>query len=300
MKTEASAYARVAAVIPTYNRWSKTQRFLAQFSEQTYTHLTTVLVDANSPDDTATKVQKSYPDVVLLRVDKHQYWAGATNTGVHYALDHDYDYILTINDDAVVSPEHVHRLVALMQRYDIQILGNRIDYLDSPGKVWALGTQLTWGTPNFLHLQYHATAVEHLPANIMTQDILPVDTLPGDGVLIHRSVFEQVGLYQAKFLPHYHADSELVLRAKRHGFQAYVAPHIVLQDDFSIDQKNQNFRSLTGLKYAFFHPKSHLFAPAIIYIFMRYCPWYTYPQTMFYLAMRLLRLSKRRTGSERL
>ncbi|MDV3351557.1 glycosyltransferase family 2 protein [Leptothoe sp. LEGE 181152] len=300
METNASAHVRVAAVIPTYNRWPKTQRFLAQFSHQTYTNLTVVLVDANSPDDTATKVQQYYPDVVLLRVDNHQYWAGATNTGVRYALAHDYDYIFTINDDAVVPPEHVHRLVVLAQRYNIQLLGNRIDYLDSPGKVWALGTQLTWGTPNFLRLRYHATAVEHLPASIMDQDILPVDTLPGDGVLIHRSVFEQVGLYQAKFLPHYHADSELVLRAKNHGFQAYVAPKIVLQDDFSADQKKQNFKSLAGLKYAFFHPRSHLFAPAILYILWRYCPWYTYPQTIFSLARRLLRLGERRGWTERL
>ncbi|MGB3787504.1 MAG: hypothetical protein WA949_05810 [Phormidesmis sp.] len=58
-------------------------------------------------------------------------------------------------------------------------------------------------------------------------------------MLIHRSVFEQVGLYQATFLPYYHADSELILRARRYGIEAYVAPHVVLQDDFSAEQKNK-------------------------------------------------------------
>ncbi|MGI8932631.1 MAG: glycosyltransferase family 2 protein, partial [Phormidesmis sp.] len=250
---------KVAAVVPTYNRWPKTQRFLGQFVQQTYADLTTIVVDADSPDGTAREVQQHYPDVILLQVSDQQYWAGATNAGVRYALEHGYDYIFTINDDAVVAPDHIQRLIALAQKHSLRIIGNRIDYLEPPHQVWALGTQLVWGTPRFLQLQYVNTLAEDLPADIMAQEILAVDALPGDGVLIHRSVFEQVGLYQAAFLPHYHADSELILRARRSGIEAYVAPHVVLQDDFSAAQKKQDFKRIAGLKYAFFHPKSHLF-----------------------------------------
>lgn len=293
---------KVAAVVPTYNRWPKTQRFLEQFILQMYADLTIIVVDAHSPDGTASRIRQHYPDIILLQVNSQNYWAGATNAGVRYALAHGYDYVLTINDDAVIESDYVQRLVALAQSQKLHILGNRIDYLAPSGKVWALGTQLTWGTPNFLRLQYSNTNVEDLPTDLMSQEIMSVDTLPGDGALIHRRVFERVGLYQARFLPHYHADSELVLRAKRYGFQAYVAPHVVLQDDFSAAQKKQDFTHLVGLKYAFFHPKSHLFAPAIIYIFLRYCPWYAYPQTLYHLLVRLLRLGKgrpRTEGSER-
>lgn len=286
----------VVAIIPTYNRWAKTQRFLQQFIRQSYTALTIVVVDANSPDGTAKNIHQQYPNVVLLQVDDRQYWAGATNAGISYALTRAYDYILTINDDAIVASDHVQHLVTLAQSYGLSILGNRIDYLTPPGKVWALGTQLTWGTSNFLRLQYHDVDVKDLPADMMAQEVVPVHTLPGDGVLIHRSVFEKVGLYQSNFLPHYHADSELILRAKKHGFRAYVAPHVVLKDDFSAEQKKQDLRSIAGLKYAFFHPKSHLFLGAIAYIFFCYCPWYAYPQTFYHLFLRLL--SKDRSRSK--
>ncbi|MEM8614209.1 MAG: glycosyltransferase family 2 protein, partial [Cyanobacteria bacterium P01_H01_bin.105] len=284
----------VAAIIPTYNRWAKTQRFLQQFVRQSYADLTIVVVDANSPDGTAKNIRQQYPDVVVLQVDDQHYWAGATNAGISYALNRTYDYILTINDDAMVAFDHVQHLVVLAQSYGLAILGNRIDYVTPPGKVWALGTQLIWGTPNFLRLQYHDVDVKDLPVDVMAQKIVSVHTLPGDGVLIHRSVFEKVGLYQSNFLPHYHADSELILRAKKHGFQAYVAPHVVLKDDFSVEQKKQDLKSIAGLRYAFFHPRSHLFLSAIAYIFFRYCPWYAYPKTLYYLAMRLLLLSKGR------
>lgn len=290
---------KVAAIVPTYNRWSKTQQFLRHFVRQTYADLTVVVVDASSSDGTAEHVQQNYPDVKLLRVDDQQYWAGATNAGVSYALGQGYDYVLTINDDATVSSNHVQRMVQLAQSYQIAILGNRIDYLTPSGKVWALGTRLMWGSANFLQLQYHDVDVGHLPADVMAQDIIPVDALPGDGVLLHRGVFEKVGLYRSVFLPHYHADSELILRARRYGFRAYVAPHVVLKNDFSEEQKKQDLKSIAGLRYAFFHPKSHLFLGAIAYIVLRYCPWYAYPQTAYYLIMRLLRLSKRRSRTKR-
>lgn len=293
-------YPRVAAVVPTYNRWCKTQRFLDHFREQTYGALTLVIVDASSPDGTAARIEQHYGDVTVLRVDDQQFWAGATNTGVRYALDQGYDYIFTINDDAVVAPDHVASMVDLAQRYDAKILGNRIDYLSMPGTVWALGTQLVWSTPKFLQLQYHSSRAQDLPVDVLSQDVLAVDALPGNGVLIHRCVLEQVGLYQDRFLPHYHADSELILRAGRQGFQAYVAPDIVLQDDFALEQKQQDLKSFAGLRYAFLSRKSHLYVFAIAYIFLKYCPWHAYPKTIYYLLQRLVRLGKGRSGAERI
>ncbi|MEL7352749.1 MAG: glycosyltransferase family 2 protein [Cyanobacteria bacterium J06560_5] len=287
---------RVAAVIPTYNRWEKTQRFLQHFSQQTYADMTTIIVDANSPDRTGELAQRYFPETFLLQVDSQQYWAGATNAGVRYALAQSYDYIFTINDDAVVGPHHVQQLVDIAKRHNIFIVGNRINYLVPSHRVWALGTRLAWGTPTFLKLQYQDLSSDDIPKSIMDREIWGVDTLPGDGVLIHRSVFEQVGLYQATFLPHYHADSELILRANRQGFQAYVAPHVVLQDDFSAEQKQQNLKSIAGLRYAFLDPRSHLYLPAIAYIFFRYCPWHAYPATAYYLLKRLLRLGKGSSG----
>ncbi|NER79462.1 MAG: glycosyltransferase family 2 protein, partial [Leptolyngbya sp. SIO1D8] len=77
---------KVAAIVPTYNRWPKTQRFLRHFSRQTYSKLTVIVVDSGSSDGTPHYVQKYHPEVTLLTVDKQHYWAGATNRGVNYAL----------------------------------------------------------------------------------------------------------------------------------------------------------------------------------------------------------------------
>lgn len=261
----------VTAIVPTRNRKALTLRFLTAIAQQDYPSLRTVVVDSASSDGTPDAVRARFPNVPVLEVSDRNYWAGATNHGVRHALNQETDYILTINDDAVIANDYVTRLVTLSTRHQAAILGSRIDYLSEPGRIWSLGTQINWNQPKMITLQYQDQLAQTLPSEVLEAAVLPVDTLPGNGVLIHRHVFESVGLYNARLLPHYHADSELVLRARQAGISAYVAPGTILLNDFSKDQKQIHLNSLSGLYHAFFRPKSHLFLPPLIYTFFRYC-----------------------------
>ena len=263
--------ASVTVVIPTHNRRNLTLQFLTALCQQSHSSLQAVVVDAASSDGTLEAVRARFPQVQVLAVSDRNYWAGATNYGVRRALAQKTDYIFTINDDAVIAASHIARLVALAERHQLDILGNRIDYLSEPGRIWSLGTQINWNRPRMITLRYQDQLAQNLPADLLRAEILPVDTLPGNGVLIHRRVFESVGLYNACLLPHYHADSELILRARQAGFSAYIAPNIVLLNDFSKAQKQSRLNSLKGLHRTFCHPKSHLFLPPLIYLFLRYC-----------------------------
>jgi GT2 family glycosyltransferase len=262
----------VAAIIPTFNRQAKLIRFLDLIHQQTYPNLEIIVVDSGSIDGTPAKVCEKFPQVTLVQVSDREFWAGATNAGIKVALDRQIELILTINDDAVIQPEHIQQLVKLLQQYQLDILGNRIDYLIPKDKVWSLGTYSDWGTDRFLKIAYNDIDLVNIPGNILEQELITVDALPGNGVLIRRSVFDRVGLYNARFCPHYHADSEFIMRARKVGIEAYITPDIVLQNDFSNDQKQMPSRSLAGLKYIFFNPKSHLFMPAILYLIWQYCP----------------------------
>lgn len=263
---------RVVAVVPTRNRQALTLRFLGQMAAQTYPNLSVVIVDANSGDGTPDAVRQRFPSVVVLAAADSDFWAGATNRGVRHALGLGADYVLTINDDAVVDPDYVERLVAIAQAHHCQILGSQINYLAEPDRVWALGTYTTWGTPNFLRLGYTDSLQDQIPDTVAQSAVLAVDALPGNGVLIHQQVYRHIGLYRARWLPHYHADSEFVMRAIRWGIPAYVTPQAVVYNDFSPTQKQLPLGSLRGLAYTLGHPKSHLYLPAVVYIFSRYCP----------------------------
>jgi GT2 family glycosyltransferase len=286
-----NAYPTVAVITPTFNRQAKLFRFLAAISHQSYPNLQIIVIDSGSSDDTPTLIREKFPHVTLLEVSDRNFWAGATNAGVKLALDLRVDFIFTINDDAVISPTHIQRLIAMAQQHRLEIVGNRIDYLDLPNKVWSLGTYTDWGTDRFLKIAYNNVELANIPDEVLDRELIAVDALPGNGVLISRSVFERVGLYDDKFCPHYHADSELIMRAKQlANIDAWIAPQIVLQNDFSEEQKKVNRRGIAKLIYMFFNPKSHLFAPAILSIVWQYCPRSHKITTLFNLLGRFNRI----------
>jgi GT2 family glycosyltransferase len=288
-----STFPAVAVITPTFNRQAKLFRFLDVIAQQTYPNLQIIIIDSGSSDGTPTLVRDEFPHVTLLEVSDRNFWAGATNAGVKLAIDRQVDFILTINDDAVISPNHIECLVALAQQHCLEIVGNRIDYLEPSDRVWSLGTYTDWGTDRFLKIAYNNVELANIPDEVLSQELIAVDALPGNGVTIARSVFERVGLYDDKFCPHYHADSELIMRAKQlANIDAWVAPQIVLRNDFSEEQKQVNRRGIAKLLYIFFNPKSHLFAPAILSIIWQYCPRSQKTATLFSLVGRFNQMKR--------
>ncbi|MCP9834046.1 MULTISPECIES: glycosyltransferase family 2 protein [unclassified Cyanobium] len=280
----------VTAVVPTRNRRELSLRFLARMAAQTYSALRIVVVDANSSDGTVAAIRQQHPHVTVLKAGDRDFWAGATNRGVRQALAAGTDYVLTINDDAVVPADYVARMVALAQLHSCAILGSRIDLLAEPGRIWALGTSTDWGTERFLRLAHHDDLASQLEPAVAQAEVMEAEAMPGNGVLIGQDVFRRVGLYDAVWLPHYHADSEWVMRAVRRGFAAKVTPAIVVLNDFGEVQKRLPLGSLRGLLFTFFHPKSHLYLPAVAAILWRYCPPAQRWPTLMALGGRFLRM----------
>ena len=282
----------VTAVVPTRNRRETTLRFLAAMAGQSHGALRVVVVDANSSDGTVAAIRRQHPKVTVVTADDRDFWAGATNRGVRRALAACTDYVLTINDDAVVPADYVERMVALAQRHGCSILGSRIDLLAEPGRIWALGTRTDWGTDRFLRLSHHDELASQLDPALAAAEVLPAEAMPGNGVLIRREVFGRVGLYDARWLPHYHADSEWVMRAVRRGVEARVTLGVVVLNDFGDEQKRLPLGSLGGLLLTFFHPKSHLYLPAVAAILWRHCPPAQRWPTLRALAGRFLRMKR--------
>ncbi|MCP9860317.1 MULTISPECIES: glycosyltransferase family 2 protein [unclassified Cyanobium] len=280
----------VTAVVPTRNRCELSLRFLARMAAQTYPALRIVVVDANSSDGTVAAIRQQHPHVTVLEAGDRDFWAGATNRGVRQALAAGTDYVLTINDDAVVSADYVARMVALAQQHGCAILGNQINLLGEQDRIWSLGTVTVWGSSDFLRLAHTGQRQQDLELEVATAEVLPVDALPGNGVLIQAEAFRRIGLYDALFLPHYHADSEWVMRAVRRGIKAWVTPRVILLNDFTPAQKQLPLESLGGLIYALGHRRSHLYLLPVLTIFWRYCPRRQKWRTLRALASRFLRM----------
>ncbi|MFN9693489.1 MAG: glycosyltransferase family 2 protein [Synechococcaceae cyanobacterium] len=283
---------RLTAVVPVRNRRQLTLRFLEQMTQQTYPNLRVVVVDSNSSDGTAAAIRAAHPQVRLLAAGDNEFWAGATNRGLRQALAQGSDWLLTINDDAVIAPDHIERLLAIATAQGCRILGSQINHLEDPERIWSLGTFTSWGGSELLRLGHHGLRNDQREPALVASELLRVDALPGNGVLWHHSVLREIGLFNDRLLPHYHADSELVMRAVARGIPAWVTPQLVLLNDFSPQQKQLPLGSLRGVLWTLGHPKSHLYLPPLLTILWRYCPNRRKPATVLALLRRFLSLPR--------
>lgn len=270
-----AAAPQVAVIVPVRNRKDKTLRFLERFHRQSWRGFHIFVVDSASTDGTPEALREAFPGVTVLAATDEDYWTGATNIGVRAALAGGYEYVLTINDDSIILDRFLESLLALAQRHRTPILGCRIDYMDRPGLVWSIGASHQWGTANVFGTNYGGVREEDLPPLVRDAEILPVESLPGNGVLIHRSVFERVGLYNERFTPHYHADTEFMLRARTRGLVPMATPQVIVYNDFDAPEPQ-----LVGLKPSLrdlarrlFRKRSHWYALPHLYIILRYCPF---------------------------
>ena len=103
----------IYAIIVTYNamRRSWIERCLDSLRDSSVP-VTPIVIDNGSTDETRTFVPQRYPEAVWLPQEKNLGFGQANNIGLRYALEHDTDYVLLLNQDATVEPDTLALLLA--------------------------------------------------------------------------------------------------------------------------------------------------------------------------------------------
>jgi GT2 family glycosyltransferase len=186
------------------------------------------------------------------------------------------DFLTRMVDVAITNPKY--------------IVGCRVHRQDRPGDIWAIGTTLKCHRNEIFALNYSDQQWSKV-RNISNP--FPVDCMPGNGVLLPRAVFEQVGGYDEKHMPQYHADSDLVMRAKKHGFVPVIAVDAVIYNHIVTTPLVNNRRDLI------FSKKSDRYWPAIYATLRRHAPFgkriwlFAAQYIQFFLPPSVVRLFRR-------
>lgn len=103
----------IYAIIVTYNamRRNWADRCLQSLQNST-TPVTAVVIDNGSTDGTREYIPKHYPDAVWLPQERNLGFGQANNIGLRYALEHEADYVLLLNQDASLHQQAVEYMLA--------------------------------------------------------------------------------------------------------------------------------------------------------------------------------------------
>jgi len=169
-----------------------------------------VVVDNGSQDDSVAQLAQRFGQALtLLRQPTNLGFAGGNNIGIQHALDTGAEWVLLLNNDTIVAPTLLQELMqAAEQHPQHRMIGPLILYFGEPTRIWSLGDRLLPGTLITRRLWADA------PVPPTLDSFVEVDFLNACCMLIHRSVFATIGLFNANYFM-YAEDVDLCWRARR-------------------------------------------------------------------------------------
>jgi len=201
----------ICVVIPVHNRKKFTEACLISLKEQSHLVDYIVVVDDGSTDGTEEMINQQFPDVIVLKGDGNLFWTAAINLGIKWALSRGADYVLTLNNDTVASSDFIEKMMIQAQPH---FLLGALDIDINTKKPYYGGEIFNWRTGKSKYLLETLNKDEQ-------KGLHEVSLFPGRGLLIPRIVFETIGLFEEKRLPHYLADYDFTQMARKKGFRVF-------------------------------------------------------------------------------
>jgi hypothetical protein len=202
---------KVFVVILNWNLKDDTISCVESVLRGRYAQQRVVVVDNGSQDGSVLALASRFGETIdLLANEENVGFARGVNVGIRHALAQGADWVLLLNNDTVIAPDMIERLVAVgNRRSDVGILAPTIFYYDQPDRVWRLGDRHCRWLPIPLKVSTKALKTGN--------EVLPVDYVTGCGMLIRRQVFSTIGLFDPRYFMYYE-DADFCRRAAKAGF----------------------------------------------------------------------------------
>ncbi len=215
-------YPVVSIIILNWNRKDDTISLLQSIGKVSYPNFLLILVDNASSDGTVDAVKEKFPFVKIIPNSENLRFAGGNNVGIEYALQTKTDYVLLLNNDTIVDPNFLSKLVEYAEgNNDVGIGGPKIFYYYDQRRIWFAGGKIDYWKGWISHIGIRE--VDHGQYDSARE----VDYITGCCMLVKREVIEKIGkLDESYFI--YGEDSDWCIRAKRAGYSLVYVPSSII------------------------------------------------------------------------
>ena len=210
---------RIAVLMTCFNRKALTLtalRLLMAGNEMLDASVEIFLVDDGSRDGTSDAVRQEFPEIHLLQGDGSLYWNGGMRVAFAKALSVGFDAYVLFNDDTLLIPGALIRLVETARQCE-QTIGPTI-------VVGSMQDQKT-GMHSYggFVQRTHGLHMELVPVPADPDKLVPCETMNANFVLIPAAAAAKLGNLESTFT-HQWADLDYGLRATAEGIPIRIAP----------------------------------------------------------------------------
>lgn len=260
--------ASVCVIVLNWNGWQDTIECVRSLLQLDYPRYEIVVVDNGSTDDSVQKINAAYPEIRVITIDANLGFAGGNNAGIRYAISQKADYVWLLNNDTLVKPDALDRLVEVARSdQKIGAVGSVLFYADQPRKVqaWGGGRVNLWtGRTNHILSPVSADSLNYLTAA---------------SILVSAQAIAEVGLLDDKFFM-YWEDVDWSLRFTRAGWKLRVAETSFVLHKESASAGRRSPR------------QDYMYNKSQVYFLRKHSPIPVIPMTLGLVSRLLIRISR--------
>jgi GT2 family glycosyltransferase len=241
---------QVSVVVVTYNGALRIRACLDAIRSSTLVP-SVIVVDNDSQDDTLDIVRSAYEEVVILRSPANVGFGQGCNLGMKYALETGAEWILQLNDDAILSPSTLFDL--------LEVAAGHPEYgILIPLQLTGDGRDVN---PT-LAAQLRRAPVRDLQADLLLgrpRQVYQVQALMGAALLVKAKVVEVLGGFDPLFFVE-GSEIDFCLRTVISPWKVGFVPRVSVRHDCPERER----RGLDAVRYA-----THIFYTNSLYTLKR-------------------------------
>jgi GT2 family glycosyltransferase len=181
-----------------------------------------IVVDNGSTDGSVSAFQQRYENKVSIIINKSNLgFAEASNQGFQEAVNKGAEWVLLLNNDTEVRSDFFKEIEIELDNPKFKIYSPVIFYHSAPDFIWHMGTDLISGTMITRNRFEGKTLPDNLP------DIFEVDFISGCAMIIHKDVYQELGLFDAKLII-YWEEVEFCWKARLAGYNMGIITKAVM------------------------------------------------------------------------
>ncbi len=225
-----SCYPKTSLIILTYNNLPLTQQCLDSIIDYTiYPNFEIVVVDNCSSDNTPQYLQefcKQHSNIRIILNDSNHGFSAGMNQGIQSS---DGDYVVLMNNDVVVTPGWLGRLVRHLEAdHEIGMIGPVTNATGNEARI----------ETNYRNMDEMREFAEKYTHQHL-RDVYPLRELAMFCVAIRRSLINQLGPLDERFSVGMFEDDDYAMRVRKEGFKILCA-----QDAFIHHHNLASFKTL--------------------------------------------------------